>query len=253
MKLKGKTIILTGAGGGIGKAVARRFAEEGGRLALADVLEKEITDLAKEIRARGGEAIAIKADVSIEKDVGIMVAATLENFFTIDILVNNAAIAGPIMPLEEVSLEDWQKTININLTGQFLCAKAVLPHMKKQKGGRIINVTSIVGERPTPFTGAYNVTKAGNISLTKTLALEVGKDGIYVNCLMATLTDTPMARDFHSRVASYTGETFEERWRTRGATMPLGRVAKPEDLVSKYLQLASEEPGTHQGEIIVAP
>jgi len=253
MKLKGKSIILTGAGGGIGKAVALGFAEEGGRLALVDVAEKEILDVEKEIRARGGQAVAIKTDVTNEGEVQEMAGKTLEHFSTIDILVNNAAIAGPIMPLEEVDSDAWRKTVEINLTGQFLCVKAVTPHMKIQGSGRIINVTSILGEKPIPFTGPYNVTKAGNISFTKTLAQELEKDGIYVTCLMASLTDTPMARDFHAKVAGYMGETFEERWRTRGATMPLGRVAFPEDLVPKYLDLAAGEPGTRPGNIIVAP
>ena len=253
MKLEGKTVIITGAGGGIGKAVARGFAQEGGRLALVDVVEKDISLLEKEILEQGGQAVAINTDVTDEAEVVEMVKKTIKHFSRIDVLVNNAGIAGPIMPLEEVSSEEWRKAVEINLTGQFLCAKAVIPQMKKQGSGRIINVTSILGEKPIPFTGAYSVTKAGSISLAKTLAQELEKDGIYVTCLMATLTDTQMARDFHTRVAGLMGETFEERWRTRGATQPLGRVASPEDLVPKYLELAAGESGTHPGNIIVAP
>ena len=125
--------------------------------------------------------------------------------------------------------------------------------MKEQREGRILNVASILGEKPTPFTGAYNVTKAGNISLTKTLAQELGSYGISVSCVMVTLTDTPMAREFHRQVTEHTGETFEERWRQRGENAPLGRVALPQDLVPRFLELACAAPGAFNGEVVLAP
>ncbi len=169
MKLAGKVAMITGAGGGIGAAVALGFAKEGADASLIDLSESGIGQTAEKIRALGCRATTIQADISREDDVAGAVAETLDTLGRIDVLVNNAAIAGPIGPLEELSLAEWCEALDVNLTGQFLCAKAVIPQMKAQGEGRILNVASILGEKPTPFTGAYNVTKAGNISLTKTL------------------------------------------------------------------------------------
>jgi NAD(P)-dependent dehydrogenase (short-subunit alcohol dehydrogenase family) len=245
--------MVTGAGGGIGAAVALGFAKEGADVSLVDLSKTGIQETAQEIRALGRRATAMQADISREDDVAGAVAETLDALGRIDVLVNNAAIAGPIGPLEQLSLAEWQRTLDVNLTGQYLCAKAVIPRMKEQGEGRILNVASILGEKPTPFTGAYNVTKAGNISLTKTLAQELPQYGISVICVMVTLTDTPMAREFHRQVAEYTGENFEDRWRQRGENAPLGRVAVPQDLVPRFLELACAAPGERNGEVIIAP
>ncbi|HEX77039.1 MAG TPA: SDR family oxidoreductase [Dehalococcoidia bacterium] len=253
MKLDGKVALVTGAGRGIGRAVALAFAREGASLALAARTESEIQGVAQEVRALGRRALAIRTDVSDEAEVNRMVARTIAEYGRIDILVNNAGIGGPVGPLAEVSLKDWQRTLDTNLTGEFLCAKAVISQMKEQGGGRIINVSSVLGKRPLPLFGAYSVTKAGIIALTQTLAKELSAYNISVNCLTLTVTDTELARTLHGEAARLTGETFEERWRRRGAEAPLGRVATPEDLVPMFLMLASEGSAPLSGEAIDVP
>lgn len=253
MKLDGKVALVTGAGRGIGRAVALAFAQEGARLTLAARTESEIQGVAEEVRALGRRALAIKTDVTDETEVNRMVARTIAEYGRIDILVNNAGIVGPVSPLAEVDLKDWQRTLDINLTGEFLCARAVIPQMKAQGGGRIINVSSVLGKRPLPLVGAYAVTKAGIIALTQTLAKELSAHNIYVNCLTPGITDTEMARTMHREAAQLGGEGFEERWQKRGALSPLGRVATPEDLVPMFLMLACEGSAPLSGEAIDVP
>ena len=253
MRLDGKVAIVTGASRGIGKAVALAFASAGARLTLAARSEPELDEVVREIQALGGVALPVKTDVTKETEVSEMVTRTIAKYGWVDILINNAGIPGPVKTLAEADLRDWQYTLDVNLTGQFLCAKAVIPEMKKQGGGRIINVSSVLGRNPLPLFGAYSVTKAGIIALTHVLAKEVSVYKIYVNCLTLSLTDTGLARTLHREATKYTGETFEERWQKRGAQTPLGRVARPEDLVPTFLMLASEEPPYHSGEVIDVP
>jgi citronellol/citronellal dehydrogenase len=194
MKLAGKTAIVTGASRGLGKAIALGFAREGARVVLAartDVpkgngLEGTIHETAREIEALGGEALAVKCDVSDEESVVAMVEAARERFGRIDILVNNAGAAFHF-PVAETPLKRWETVLKVNLTGAFLCSKAVLPGMMEQRSGNIINISSLAADERdaglVPTGVAYAVAKAGLDRFTVGLAVEGGKYNIAVNAL----------------------------------------------------------------------
>jgi NAD(P)-dependent dehydrogenase (short-subunit alcohol dehydrogenase family) len=173
-QLDGKVTILTGAGTGIGKGIARAFAREGSHLVLASRNQANLEDTASEIRREGINVIVVPTDVTEEAQVKALFARTMQEFGRVDILINNSGgFDGG--PFEELSLETWQKIMNLNLTGPFLCAREAMPIMKKQGGGRIINIGSISAQMCRPNAAPYNTTKHGLVGLTKSIALE-GRD-----------------------------------------------------------------------------
>lgn len=193
MKLKGKVAVVTGASRGLGRAIAIGFSKEGANVAVAartEVDKKElpgtIYQTAEEIKALGMEALAIRGDVTDEESVRAMVDAVFSRFGRIDILVNNAGVAF-FYPIAETPLKRWETVLKVNLTGAFLCTKAVLPHMMKQKSGSIINISSLAADErdsnTIPTGVAYAVAKAGLDRFTWGLAVETGKYNIAVNCL----------------------------------------------------------------------
>src|SRR5438128_224090 len=183
MKLEGKVAIVTGGGGGIGRAIAVQFAREGSKVVVAGPTERKILNVAQEARDAGGQALAALADVSDEASVERLVSTTVAEFGQIDILVNNAGISGPTALVPNVSLEEWEHTISVNLTGAFLCAKHALPSMLERRCGCIINVTSIAGLQAYAFRSPYCASKWGMIGLTQTLAEECGRYGITANAI----------------------------------------------------------------------
>lgn len=196
-KLNEKVAIITGAGLGIGRSIALAFAEEGANVVVVSRNQSDIDKVAKEAANFKVNTLAIKADVSLEKEVEDMVKRTLEEFKRIDVLVNNAGVPGPTEFITQIKEEDWNHTININLKGVFLCSKAVLPQMMKQKGGNIINVSSGAGTKkkedsflsPTRSI-VYSVSKFGVEGFTLALAAQVNKFNINVNALRPGPTDT---------------------------------------------------------------
>lgn len=188
MQLHNRVAIITGAGRGIGRAIALAYAREGAKLALASRTISELEDTAHQIEALGAEAIVIPTDISDQSQVKEMVKLTLEKYSTIDILVNNAAVVGPIAPLEETDISAWISTINVNLIGTYLCCRAVLPTMLGQNQGKIINVTSGVrlpseNSNSLRNMGAYISSKAGVTRLTELLAQQLEGTNVYVNSL----------------------------------------------------------------------
>src|SRR4030095_10947351 len=183
MKLEGRVAIVTGGGAGIGRAIALRFVQEGAAVVVAGPTEEKIRAVQKEIRDAGGRALAMHTDVADEGSVQRMVSATLDEFGQIDILINNAGVAGPTALVPNVSREEWDQTLGINLTGAFLCAKHALPHMTPRGTGRIINITSIAGLQAYAFRSPYCASKWGMIGLTQTLAEECGRYNITVNAI----------------------------------------------------------------------
>lgn len=186
-KLEGKIAIITGAARGIGKAIALGLAKEGANIVSVDIADS--SDTISSAEALGVKAITINADVSDEAAVTRMVQEAVGEFGHIDILVNNAGIF-PLQPIEEISFADWKKIQGINLDSVFLCTKAVVPIMKKQKYGRIINMSSTAYFMGVSNYTHYLATKAGIIGITRSLAGEVGQDGITVNCIAPGLTDS---------------------------------------------------------------
>jgi 3-oxoacyl-[acyl-carrier protein] reductase len=195
MKITGKVAIVTGAGRGIGKAIAKKFASEGCTVVLASRSIKEIDYTLKEIINSGGKGLAIKTDISNENDVRNLVKKTLDKFSKIDILVNNAAVITPIGPIQKIDSKDWEKTIRINLFGTFLCIREVVPYMITRRSGKIINLSGGGAFKPFPNFSAYSVSKAGIVRLTETIAEELKEYKIQVNAIAPGAIKTKIISD----------------------------------------------------------
>jgi 3-oxoacyl-[acyl-carrier protein] reductase len=240
MRLKGKVALVTGASRGIGRAISKLFAQEGAKAVINyNRSEKEASSLAEDIQKQDGEVLLVKADVSKADEVKKMVKMTVEKFGRIDILVNNAGILISA-PFLETTEEIWDKTMDINLKGAYLCSKEVAPIMLKQKKGKIINISSISGlpERSAIRNTAYVVSKVGIIGLTRSLALHLGPY-INVNAISPGLIETDMAESLgQDRIKIGTEEAI------------LKRTGKPEEIAYAALFLASDESDFITGEVL---
>lgn len=246
MKLKGKIAIITGAGRGLGKASAMEMAMQGASLIISSRTLSELKQTADEIKALGATVISLKTDVSKSKDIEKVVSVSLSHFGRIDILMNNAAIIGPIKPLFRIEEREWQKILDINLTAVLLFSRAVIPHMVKQRGGKIINVTSGLGEMVMPLFGAYSITKAGLIHLTKIMAEELKEYNIQVNGLDPGIMDTRMQEELRGLGPEILGE---KTYRDFLAMKQMSQLKPPEKVARLTLFLASEESDSINGEI----
>lgn len=230
LQLDGQVAIVTGGGKGIGKATASILAHHGARIAVADsdlpAAEKTAAEITKETSQ---PALAIQTDVSRASSVTEMVSGTLAKFSRIDILINNAGIGGHALPISEVSEEEWEQVLNVNLKSVFLCCRAVIPHMRKRKSGKIVNVASIAGKEGNPRMIPYSASKAGVICLTKALAKEVVEDGIRVNCVAPAVIGTTILDTLTDEQVAYMTERI-----------PMKRVGKPEEVGAVIHFLASE-------------
>ena len=227
-KLTGKTAAITGGAGGIGAAIARRFAEEGATLALLDLNGDGAAEIATALNGTGHYGGAI--DVGEEASVENALAAAAEAAGEIDILVNTAAIAGAAL-VEEMAVSDWDDMIRVNLRGTFLCCRAVMPAMRRRKWGRIVNFASEVAHRGNPGLSHYAASKAAVIAFSKCLALEAIGDGVCVNTLSPGPTNTSM-------LAGIEEEVIEK---LVNDLMPIGRLGKTEEIAAAALFLASED------------
>ena len=230
MRLEGKGALITGGASGIGRAIAERFAREGARVLAADNAEAGV-ETAHAIDAAGGKAQFFRTDVSDSVQVQQMVDAALEFCGSIDILCNAAGILyyGTVLETSETT---WARVMGVNLTGTFLCCRAVLPHMIERGGGSIINLASTMGAHDAcAHAAAYVTSKGGVMLLTRAMAIDHAKAGIRVNALCPGPTDTPMLRK------AMTPEQLEAFART----YPIGRLGRPEELANGALFLASDE------------
>jgi len=229
--LDGKVAIVTGAAQGIGKAIALALAAEGARVAVNDINLDKAESVAKQIREMSQNAIAVQADVSKATEVNRMAAVTLKEFGTIDILVNNAGVLRPTS-LEEITEEEWDRAMDVNVKGVFLCTKAVLPTMKAQRSGKIVNMASSAGRSISTFGGAhYTTSKAAVLGLTRHTAHEVADFDINGNSLSPGSINTEMVR----------GYSTPEQLDAEAAKIPLGRLGTPEEVADLVLFLASDE------------
>lgn len=241
MRLKNKIALITGASRGIGKSVAILLAKEGAKIVVNYFSsEKEAFEVVEEIKKIGSEAIAIKCDVSKEKEVNVMVRETLSAFGRIDILVNNAGILIP-KSFNETTPEIWNQTINSNLLGTYNCIKAVSKEMKKQKSGKIINVSSIASIVGSLSSTPYSVSKAGMDALTKTLALEFGKYNVQINSIAPGPVNTDLM------VENYSKKIIDKL----ASETPMGRIAKPEDIAKAILFFASADSDFVNGQTLI--
>jgi 3-oxoacyl-[acyl-carrier protein] reductase len=247
MKLAGKTAIITGAGRGIGRAIALAFAREGADVVITSRTLSEVADTAEEARALQRRAVALLVDVSNRDEVQGMVAQAIAEFGKVDVLVNNAGIYGPIGPLVDNDPEEWVRTIGINLFGAFFCMQAVLPFMVRQGGGKIINLSGGGASSPLPNFSAYAVSKVAIARLTENLADEVNGANIQVNAIAPGPVNTRLTDEVVAAGAA-AGEEMLARTLRQKET---GGVP-PERAAALAVFLASEESGGLTGRLISA-
>jgi NAD(P)-dependent dehydrogenase (short-subunit alcohol dehydrogenase family) len=235
MKLNGKVAIVTGAASGIGRASAIAFAREGAKVVIADHNEQAGKAAAAAIAAEGRDAHFVQVDVSRESDIARMVKETVARWGAIDVLFNNAGIV-LVKSIEQMTEDEWDRVMAVNVKSAFLAIKHVVPHMRRNSGGTILNTGSIASFAGQVGTPVYSASKGAIALLTKSLALDLGRDKIRVNCICPGITDTPMLREHMGY-----GSQGEARIRTRLSRVPLGTILSPEDVARAALYLVSED------------
>jgi NAD(P)-dependent dehydrogenase (short-subunit alcohol dehydrogenase family) len=250
MRLNGKVSIITGAGGGIGRTIALRFAAEGSAVVIAGPTEEKVHRVVKEIEASGGRARPAVIDVADEAAVKAMTAETLSGYGRIDILINNAGIAGPTALVHKLDLRDWERTMAVNLTGAFLCAKHVLPHLYERRSGSIVNITSIAGLRAYAFRSPYCASKWAMIGLTRTLAEEAGKFDVTVNAIAPGPVLGPRIESVIRNRATEMNLSYEEVEKQYVEPTALKRMVEESDIAAMALFLCSDEGRNITGETI---
>ena len=239
MRLKNKVTIITGAGRGIGQSMARVFAAEGARVVAADLVLENATNTAGTIREAGGQAHPLEVDVTDPSQVQSMVDETLQRWERLDVLVNNAGI-GLNKPFLDTTLEEWEQQIQVNLTGQFLCAQATARVMVRQGYGKIVNVGSISGQRGARGRVAYGAAKAGVMQMTRAMAVELADKGVCVNAISPGPVDTDQSRGTHTPA---TRRSYVKR-------IPLHRYGERSEIAAAALFLASDESSFVHGHIL---
>jgi NAD(P)-dependent dehydrogenase (short-subunit alcohol dehydrogenase family) len=232
-RFEDKVVIVTGAAGGIGRAAALSFAKEGAKVVVADIQEKGGQQTVADIKSAGGEAIFVKTDVTKSAEVAAMVKTAVSTYGRLDCAYNNAATEGAAGPIADCTEENWDKVINTNLKGIWLCMKYELEVMLKQGSGAIVNCSSLTGIVGFPNVAAYTASKHGVLGLTKAASLDYAKSGVRINAVCPGIIDTDMAGRFaggNPEVLAYLA-TLE----------PIGRLGKPEEVAAAALWLASDE------------
>jgi NAD(P)-dependent dehydrogenase (short-subunit alcohol dehydrogenase family) len=230
MDLTGKVGIVTGAGKGLGWAIAERLARDGAKVVIAEIDWASAQEKAAVLQQRKAESLALRVDVSRWPEVQKMVTETVERFGRIDILVNNAGVLGPALTVAEYPEDEWDKVIAVNLKGTFLCCKAVLPVMKKQGSGSIVNIASVAGKEGNPNMAPYSASKGAIITLTKTLGKELASTRIRINAVSPALLETDMARNMSPEQRAFLT-----------SKIPMGRLGNPEEVAAVVKFLVSDE------------
>lgn len=251
MRIKDKVAVVTGAGSGMGKAIAKRLAGEGATIVVADINEAAMNTTVKELTAQGAKAIGVKVDVSNRDDVQRAIQSIVDQLGRIDILVNNAGVTRH-RPFLTLNSEDWDHVLAVDLKGVFFCCQAAAPHMMRQRAGKILNISSISGTGASSHAAGgsqagnanYASAKAGVIQLTKTLARELGPHGINVNSVAPGFVLTPMTGTTRSP------KEVEEHIAARAAMTALGRPGTPEDIANVVLFFVSEDAGFVTGQTL---
>ena len=242
-KLDGRVAIVTAGGAGIGAATARRFAQEGASVVVADLSGRRAEAVTSEINSGGGKAVCLKMDAAESEGIEATIKLALDTYGRLNIMFNNAGL-GELAPLDETSLESWNRTLAVTLTSTFLGMKYCLPIMRQQGQGIIVNTASISGTGGDYGMSAYNAAKAGVINLTRSAALENAQYNIRVNCVCPGAINTRVAQLLG-------GERAEEFRRMQAQAHPLGRMGEPEEIANTVLFLSSDESSFITGEAIV--
>ena len=241
MKLKGRVAIVTGSGSGIGRAIALAMAREGARIAVVDLNEAGAQKTVKEIQKEGGQAHPYKADVTRKAQIEAMVAEAIKRWGTVHILVNNAGW-DKVEPFIQSTEETWDKVLAINLKGPIICIRAVLDEMIKNGYGKIVSIASDAGRVGSTGEAVYSAAKGGIIAFTKTIAREMARHRINVNCICPGPTDTPL----FATVAAANPKLAESLKRV----IPFGRLGLPEDIAPTVVFLASDDAGFITGQTL---
>ena len=243
-RLKGKAAIITGAASGIGKATALLFAGEGARLALADVNEEALGEVAELIRKEGGAVVTRKTNVADEEEVKALIALTLDTYSNVDILCNNAGIAGAYPSVEDEDADAWRMILDVNLMGAVYATKHIARHMQERKAGSIVNTSSVAGIRAGAGGNAYSASKAALINFTKTTACDLGGYNVRVNAVCPGLIETGMTQP----IFDYARSTGKES--KLGYRCELRRYGRPEEVAAAILFLASDEASYITGQAL---
>ncbi|ADI26827.1 SDR family NAD(P)-dependent oxidoreductase [Geobacillus sp. C56-T3] len=241
MRLQGKAAIVTGGASGIGRATAIRFAEEGAKVAVSDINEEGGEETVHLIREKGGEAIFVQTDVADSKQVSRLVQTAVDVFGGLHILFNNAGIGHSEVRSTDLSEEEWDRVIDVNLKGVFLGIKYAVPALKASGGGAIVNTASLLGLKGKKYQAAYNASKAGVILLTQNAALEYGKFNIRVNAIAPGVIDTNIITPW---------KQDERKWPIISKANALGRIGTPEEVANAVMFLASDEASFITGAIL---
>src|SRR6266851_3894372 len=233
-KLDKKVAVITGAASGIGRATAIRFAGEGAAIVVADLNREGGEATVRDCKENGGSAVFQQADVAKESDVQGAVARAVKEFGRLDIIYNNAGLGGAVGPIENITLENWDRSLAVLLRAVFLGIKYSVPEMRKVGGGSIISTASVAGLRGGPGLHAYCAAKAGVVNLTRSAAIELGKDKIRVNCICPGGINTPILHRNQPGV-----KDAMEQWMAKG--QPIPRAGHPDDIAGMVLYLASDD------------
>ena len=251
MRLKNQIAIVTGGGQGLGQQIALRLAQEGAMVVIADINEKGSHETVEMIASVAGrEAKVIPMDIREEKQVSALIRSTLSFDQRIDILVNNSGIMGPVKFIEDISLDEWQDTMAVNLQGMFLCCKHVIPAMKKQGHGSIVNISSITGKRALTQRTPYAAGKMGVIGLTRTLAAEIGEWKIRVNAVCPGAIIGPRIDRVIEGIMKFSGKSREQAIAERTDASALKTFIDPKDVAGVVAFLCSEDAAMITGQDI---
>ena len=251
MRLKDSVAIVTGGGKGIGKSIALAFAREGADVVVAARTEPALKEVASEIETIGRKSLALTLDLTDFQQPLTMINQTLDRFGKIDVLVNNSGIEGPMINVADMDLDGWNQTLAINLTGAMLCTRyALKKSMLPRQSGNIINISSISGRKGPATRSAYSSSKFGIIGFTQSVASEVGRYGIRVNCIAPGLVEGDRIERVLRRSSETSGIPYEQILRNAGARTPLGRMVTAEEVASVALFLASDESSGVTGQTI---
>lgn len=243
MEFEGKVALVTGAASGIGESTALLYAKHGAKVVVSDVNDKDGHKTVDSIKEVGSEALYVHADVSKSEDCRILVDKTIAEYGRLDFACNNAGIGGEQNPVGQLSIEGWERTIAINLSGVFYCMRYEIEAMQKNGGGSIINMASILGQVGFAGAAAYVSAKHGVVGLTRTAALEYSKEGIRVNAVAPAFIQTPM-------IEGVTADTNVEKALIEAH--PIGRLGKPEEIAELVIWLSSEKASFITGSYVEA-